>query len=82
MVTITGLKILKVVRVPVDPHAELCVPRKRNRVCLVSGLGTRPAGRKVSKATSGLTGVNLDEARRALGTILKDRIHRDVVQGA
>lgn len=82
MVTITGLKILKVVRVPVDPHAELCVPRKRNRVCLVSGPGTRPAGRKVSKATSGLTGVNLDEARRALGTILKDRIHRDVVQGA
>ena len=82
MVTIIGLKILKVVRVPVDPHAELCVPRERNRVCLVSGPGTRPTGRKVSKAMSGLTGVNLDEAWRALGTVIKERIHRDVVQGA
>ena len=31
---------------------------------------------------SGLTGVNLDEAWNALGTVIKERIHRDVVQGA
>ena len=37
--------------------------------------------REVSKTMSELTGVHLEKTRYALGTVAKERMHRDVVQG-